>query len=290
MRPTLTQLSALTMSVLACASGCADDASARGESDALATLSTVDDPSGAEAGDAGAVDGGSPDASPVASLDGGLDAGGNLTPDREAPYFVSVDANGTGCPPGTWNVEISPDGKDFVTTFSSYEVMINDQTPDLTVTKNCSLSFLLHSPLGLSLSVKTVEFIGYTFLEEGVTAVAQASYRFQGSSIMSQSERRTRQGPLDTDFVYRDDVAVRDAVWSPCGVNRELIVHTQIQLRNSSPKRSGYINVAAPVGSTSVRLELQRRACTNIPGPVPVVSQPRHHEMHDKYGNSPLQF
>lgn len=197
--------------------------------------------------------------------------GGVTVPNPAGTYFVSVTPNGTGCPPGTTNTSISADGLVFTTTFSAYEVQINNQTPDLTITKNCTLQIKLNSPNGISYAVTSFFYSGYAFLEQGVTASQQASYRFQGVSTTPKSNRTTKVGPIDEDFVFRDDVATSDVVWSPCGVERELIVNTQMQLRNSSPKRSGYANLAAIDGSTKLELRLAFRGCNGQPIPAPVL-------------------
>ena len=46
-------------------------------------------------------------------------------PNPSGAYFASVTANGTGCPAGTWDAAISPDGKAFTVTFASYEAIVN---------------------------------------------------------------------------------------------------------------------------------------------------------------------
>ena len=255
------KLSALVGAALACALGCNDDASDRGESGALAT---IDDPSVAEAGDAGSVDGGIEDGGSTTVLDGGIDGGGapptdgGIVPNPSATYFVSVTPNGTGCPEGTTNTSISPDGASFKTTLEAYEVSLNSTTADLTVTKNCVLSIKIHTPQGTSIAVSRFGYSGYAFLEQGVTAGASAYYRFQGAAVMPNTQRTTKVGPFDNDFIFVDEVRTADLVWSPCGVDRELIVSTQLQLKNSTPKRSGYANITEFPLVGSLDLTFQR--------------------------------
>ncbi|MET0343625.1 MAG: DUF4360 domain-containing protein [Polyangiales bacterium] len=269
-RPSSLRRPVLTMAVLACASGCMDDASARGGRDALAL---TDDPTGAEAGDVGSA-GSLLDAGEAPAFDGGetVDAGipdsstppdgPGIVPSPEGAYYASVVANGTGCPPGTWHTAVAADGKSFSAHFSAYEVVINAQVPDLVRTRNCTLGINVHSPKGLSYSVKSMRLRGYAFLEQGVTASISTWYYFQGSPVPPTSSNRVGLvGPYDDDFVFRDDVRTEDAVWSPCaaGVERELLVNTMLLLQHSAPKRSGYVNLGSE--PTAVALELAWRAC-----------------------------
>jgi hypothetical protein len=193
-------------------------------------------------------------------------------PSPEGSYFADVIANGTGCPAGSWVTSISPDGQVFTTTFSSYEVQINDQVPDLTITRNCQISITLHSPGGLSYGVQSFFYSGYAFLEQGVTATQSARYYFQGNPVPSSNTNRVvLTGPYDQDFVFKDEVKTADTVWSPCGADRLLNIVTSLQVRNSSPKRSGYANLAALDGSTKLELRLAWKACGDAGVPKPIL-------------------
>ncbi|MET0343626.1 MAG: DUF4360 domain-containing protein [Polyangiales bacterium] len=259
--------------LIALSAGCAGD-DAESERDVLADLDNASGVVTIDGGtlDAGevSVDGGDVTDGGVTPLDGGLDGGTDAGLPNGA-YFASVVANGTGCPAGTWITSISPDGQRFATTFTAFEVAIHSGSEDLAITKNCVIAIALHSPAGLTFSVKSARFDGYAFLEQGVTATFRARYWFQGSPIPNaNSNRTTLVGPYDSDFIFKDDVRTQDAVWSPCGTERDLNVNATLQIQNSSPKRSGY----AMIGSDgySFSLELAWRSCTPPKAP-PVVSK-----------------
>lgn len=192
-------------------------------------------------------------------------------PSPEGSYFASVRANGTGCPAGTTNTSISADGQVFTITFSSYDVSINAQSPDPQITKNCSLAIRLHSPNGLSYAVNSFYYSGYAFLEQGVQASQWARYYFQGNPVPpSNSNRVQLTGPFDNDFLFKDDVKTSDTVWSPCGTERDLNIYTVMQIKNSTPKRSGQAILAAIDGSTRLELRLSWRGCNGAPVPPPI--------------------
>ena len=179
--------------------------------------------------------------------------------DPAGSYFAEVRANGTGCPAGSWNTSISPDGKTFTTTFSKYEVEV---TPDDAFdVKDCQLSIKLHSPQGLSFAVNDFYYSGYVLLEKGVNARQIATYYFQGDAA-TQSEARTELvGPNDDTFTFADSIPTRDLVWSECGVERNLNVRTTLRLQNATPKANGYLNLAAVDGSTKLAFKLAWKTC-----------------------------
>ena len=215
-------------------------------------------------------DGAESDEADVAALQAPAQATTVRSP--EGSYFADVKALGTGCPLGTTNTSISADGQVFTMTFSSYDVNINPTTPDAQITKNCQLAIKLHSPNGLSFAVTSFYYSGYAFLEQGVQASQWARYYFQGNPIPpTQSNRVQLTGPYDSDFVFKDDIKIEDAVWSACGTERDLNVNTTMQIKNSTPKRSGQAILAAIDGSTKLELRLAWRGCNGAPTPPPIV-------------------
>jgi hypothetical protein len=181
--------------------------------------------------------------------------GGNHTPNPSGSYFASVTANGTGCPAGTWETVISPDGKAFTTKFNAYEAKV-DASSTIAV-KNCQVTVKLHSPRGQSYRVKKFAFDGHAFLEEGVKARYIAQYYFQGNPVASEQIRVDLAGPVDERYVFEDTLhTTASAVWSPCSVDRNLNINTTLRLQSGDTKKTGRVKVDNVLG-----LELEWRAC-----------------------------
>lgn len=175
--------------------------------------------------------------------------------------FASVWANGTGCPEGSWNTEISPDGKVFTTTFSEYTTSV-DQNSSTSI-KDCQLSIKLRSPGGLSYAVSTFSYSGYAFLDPNVSARVSARYYFQGNSLGPDSNRQTLWGPYDNSYVFEDNIQTKDWVWSPCGAERDLNIQTRLIMQNGDPRGNGYANLAAidARAETKLVVKLSWRTC-----------------------------
>lgn len=176
-----------------------------------------------------------------ADADGAASAtdAGPTTPAPSGFYVSDVKANGTGCPPGTWKTELSADGKHLAVRFSSYEL---DLTSDEAIAvADCSLAFELHTPPNVSFSLARAEYRGNADLEAGVVARQTAQYYFQGDPVSGGEARAELRGPFDDDFVLTNEIAKGDAVWSPCGVERDLNVITRLRLQNGEPRATGYL-------------------------------------------------
>lgn len=182
------------------------------------------------------------------------------------PIFAEVRANGTGCPEGTTNTRISDDRLAFTTTFSKYAAEID---PSRTVSiKDCQLGISLRTPSNMSFSVQTFSYTGYANLDEGVTGRQTASYYFMGNpAAIAESNRTLLIGPYDDGYVFKDEVKAEDRVWSPCGITRDLQVRTRLQLLNSTPPRSGVMNVSTFEGAVKMVVLLEARRCPDS-GPI----------------------
>jgi len=180
-------------------------------------------------------------------------------PDPGGAYFAEVSANGTGCPAGTWNTELAADGKTFTTTFSAYETGVSPYR--VVSVKDCMLAIKLHSPQGLSYSVESFFYAGYAYLEPGVSGRQTASYYFQGDPSDAREASTSLTGPHDDDYLFEDNVAVADQVWSSCGTTRDLNITTRLRLLNSNPRRTGYMNLSAVDGSAKLVFRLAWRSC-----------------------------
>lgn len=193
------------------------------------------------AADGGALDGSARDAGYVDVPWGDDRTNGKSRSDPAGAYFVSVRANGTGCPAGTWATSISPDGKRFRVTFSAFEAVVSKHM-SLAI-KDCQLGIKLKSPSGFSYAVTDFSFQGYAYLEKGQSARQIARYYFQGAPVQSEEARAELVGPYDDTYVFRDTVRTTDIVWSPCGVERDLNVRMTLRLNNGAEKKDGYINL-----------------------------------------------
>jgi hypothetical protein len=182
-------------------------------------------------------------------------------PNPNGSYFASVTANGSGCPAGTWDADISDDGQTFTLRFSDYQTDMNPG--QIMVLKDCQLAIKLHSPQGLSFAVSSFYYSGYSFLDSpGMTATQTAKYYFQGNPIASNENRSDLVGPLDQEYTFTDNVGTLDLVWSKCGVDRDLNVATRIMLKNNPQKTgTGHIDNTAVDGSVQLKFKLSWRSC-----------------------------
>lgn len=158
-----------------------------------------------------------------------------VSPPTGNAIVADVDAQGTGCPDGSWDAAISTDGQTFTLRFNQYEASIAaNQDRDV---KDCRISVKLSSPTGMSYSVASFYYSGYVFLEqEGMRASYAARYSFlEDPRTMRRADRDLVTGPRDESFVFQSDP---QPIWSPCGGSSTLNIDTRVTVMNN-PQRTG---------------------------------------------------
>ena len=166
---------------------------------------------------------------------------GVAVPNPSGAYFASVSANGMGCPAGSWDANISRDGKRVSVKFSSYVAEVEE---DMSFSiRDCTISISLRTPRGFSFAVDSFDYAGEARLDQGVRASISTKYYFQGNPITA-SNRYELDSSSDGRFVIEDKVAQSDRAWSPCGTSRNLNVQTSVTLRNRSDREgSGRVDI-----------------------------------------------
>ena len=188
---------------------------------------------------------------------------GITVPNPSGDYVASVIANGTGCPAGTWDATISPDGHEFKVTFSQYEVFISPgQALQI---KDCTLMIDLRSPAGLSFAVTDFAYQGYALLDSpGMIARQTARYYFSGNPLPARTNYTDMPGPYNDAYLFQDEILTADLVWSPCGPSRRLNAQTRLVVQNNPQKSgSGYVNTDTVDANVSMifRWNLSWRQC-----------------------------
>lgn len=210
--------------------GCADDA--------LRTEPSTPDPSLAQA---------APDAArPVAGPNG--------------TYFVSIAANGTGCPHGTWDFDVARDGMSYEIVHATYEVEI--ESGERISFKDCNTTVKLRSATPAQFAVSAYQSRGYTYLDEGVKGFMMGSYYFQGNPVppADRAKRVDVTGPADRHIVVDESVGDEALVWSPCRLDNNLLMPHRIGVLNGAARGTGYLNMSTLDGKYYGRLWFQLRA------------------------------
>lgn len=161
------------------------------------------------------------------------------------------------------NIEFGEDGLTFTLLFDSYIASTGPGTRITDTRKNCQLNVGMHIPQGWQYSIVTVDYRGYVNLEPRVRATQVSTYYFAGE-LLQASARSALVGPLEQNYVFRDNVGFDAVVWSPCGEQRNLNINTEIRVDNSQSRSSaGIITTDSIDGKIKQIYYLRWRRCRN---------------------------
>lgn len=159
--------------------------------------------------------------------------------DRQPGPEITVEMlsyNGSGCPPDTAVVAVTPDATAFTVTYSHYLARVGADSRPGEFRRNCQLSVDVTVPAGFTYAVVRADYRGYGYLEPGATALQKASYYFQGVPDTVATERRFA-GPMDDTWNVSEETEF--PVYAPCEETRFLNINTELRVNagSSDPER-----------------------------------------------------
>ncbi|GAB3145605.1 DUF4360 domain-containing protein [Amycolatopsis sp. NPDC004378] len=163
----------------------------------------------------------------------------NTPPPPDKIVIDVVNANGTGCPPGTAAVAVSQDNTAFTVTYSTYTALVGVGAGPLDGRKNCQIGLRVHVPQGFTYGIAQADYRGFAHLERGATGLERANYYFQGNSPTAYVQHPLA-GPFEDDWHFTDSTDVGAIVFKPCGEERNLNINTELRAAagTSDPKKT----------------------------------------------------
>ncbi|KIF01801.1 hypothetical protein PL81_33575 [Streptomyces sp. RSD-27] len=191
----------------------------------------------------------------------GAAAGPSFAPPEQITIDV-VQANGSGCRPGTAAVAVAPDNTAFTVTYSDYMAQVGPGAAPTDFRKNCQLGLSLNVPQGYTYAITQADYRGFASVQQGATATQKASYYFQGMS-QTVSRSHSLRGPFQDNWQVTDAVPVEALVFHPCGAKRNLNINTELltQAGSSSAAGTSFIAMDSTDGSITTKYHFSWKTC-----------------------------
>lgn len=212
----------------------------------------------------------------------------------EIPAGISIQglqANGTGCPQGSYSANISPDGQAFSLLLDNYVAASDLHNPISRL--NCELRVNFRVPRGWTFTVVSADYRGFAYAEQGATVIHQALYSFDGSKPGNERpgyenngkysfRAQEFRGPYNNNYTIHQEIDPRMAPWAPCNSSDQqtLFLTTYLMARNLNLSSSiqAQITLDSIDGSVqSQRYQLLWKRCgvsNPMPNPGPVQPAP----------------
>ncbi|MFB7508798.1 DUF4360 domain-containing protein [Streptomyces broussonetiae] len=173
----------------------------------------------------------------------------------------SVAADGTGCPPGTASVAISPDNTTFSVTYSNYLAQVGPGSAPTDSRKNCQLNLRVHVPGGLTYAIVSADYSGFASLAPGASGTQRASYHFEGNATTTKTHHF--KGGFTNNWRTTDTVPVAALVFTPCGQERDLDINTELQVDpgTSSPSATSFMEMDSTNGTIKTVYHVALKRC-----------------------------
>lgn len=144
----------------------------------------------------------------------------SLATDPNSVFFQAPAIAGTGCPAGTTDFAITPDGQTLTILFDAYSADPGNKT--------CNVAIPVHVPNGFQVSLMTADYRGFV---EG-SAELRRSYFFAGQVGPSQST--SLNGGSGREYTERDNLVTTSNSFARCGEDVNLRIQSRIRTKTNN--------------------------------------------------------
>ncbi|WP_298612774.1 DUF4360 domain-containing protein [uncultured Thiothrix sp.] len=143
----------------------------------------------------------------------------SAAPSNNAVYFQAPAIAGSGCPAGTTDFAITPDGQTLTILFDAFSADPGNVT--------CNVAVPVHVPNGFQVSLMTADFRGFV---EG-SAELRRSYFFAGAT--GPALVTPLSSSSGKEYTQRDNLMTMSESFAKCGQDVNLRINSRIRTKNS---------------------------------------------------------
>jgi hypothetical protein len=159
-------------------------------------------------------------------------------PDPGTVFIRSVKSiGGSGCPQGTASASLSADQQSLNVSFSKFSASMGPGIPLTSARVVCSIDLDINVPHGFVFAISKVTNRGFVNIPSGVSAKITSEFHMQGNAEEA-AKSTTITGAAKKEFLVSNTFNIGSVNFSKCGVPRDAIVDTKLQLSGSRSKES----------------------------------------------------
>jgi len=184
---------------------------------------------------------------------------GAVTP-RNAPSKVKIHGIsllGSGCPPGSADVQVDATGTLFEATFSSYEIQTGPGTKAADWRKNCKLTMNMEFDSGFQFSILDTSMKGFAEIPKPANGECKNVFSFTGNTG-SVTHTLPLRSPYSGNWDLKTSAGI--ASWSPCG-GQTAILNMNTQCSINPTHVPALIAVDSVSGKLHVKFAVSWRHC-----------------------------
>ncbi|CEJ80890.1 Putative Secreted protein [[Torrubiella] hemipterigena] len=126
-----------------------------------------------------------------------------------------VSLLGSGCPPGSADIQVDATGTLFEATFSQYEVQTGPGTKAIDWRKNCKLTLNMEFDRGFQFSLLDTDMIGFAEIPKGAKGQCTNTFSFTGNAADQVNYALSLPGHYSGNFDLQSHPSITS--WSACG-------------------------------------------------------------------------
>jgi hypothetical protein len=191
-----------------------------------------------------------------------------MPPPAAEVIINEATSEGSGCPPGSIDVVISPDRQVVTLGFDKFQAYIGQGVLSGESSKTCDIRLNLDYPGGYSYNIMQTTYHGFLQLDNGVVFTIETEYQYVTPVGTQVGRRLQRQAKLageeyeqGEEYHETDFIPVESRVNSPCGSNVDLIIRTKLSLSTNNSTAGGTLTDDHRTISFTEQLHIEWEKC-----------------------------
>jgi hypothetical protein len=194
-------------------------------------------------------------------------------PGRASVQVTGVISGGAGCPQGTVQVVMAPDGSSFTVLYDQLQLQASPSQPIGAM--DCTVTINLRKPLLMGFGIESVDFRGFVGLDRGVAAeqrVSVTSGAVKGiREISTEFSTQTWRGPLRQNYTMttvRPLQGLEILNCLPPRENTKIVIKSRLRMQVQHGHGEGLLTVDSTDGKMAQKYHLRWQNCANDIGNV----------------------
>jgi len=168
---------------------------------------------------------------------------------------------GNGCMPGTSSVTLSPDFKYISLIFDSFTIEAGASNGVPVDHKICDVLIPIHIPSSQRLSIVEVDYRGYLNLPDN-KATAKLSAKYFLADAMGPPFVKNWQGPLDSNYIFENQLTLANRIHSGCGRDVDMRVRTQASVKNPKRTADALLTIDSADFDAGLKFKIELNKCS----------------------------
>ena len=157
--------------------------------------------------------------------------------------ITSASISGTGCPAGSFNMDIGPTNEAVTITYSSYQVLAGPNLPAQGQEKSCVIDLALNFPIGCTAVVFNTQSRIFSQIEADALGVFNSTYALSRGHLTGGDPRPLNFRNFTGNFIRPDTTLALVSISEASQQDVHFILSSNLNVTAEDPAANGVLSI-----------------------------------------------